>query len=256
MGDAVSKYARPSDDAYQTATLSMTSADSAYPVTNSQGQFPAETAKSTGTSTTITITLTGVFQILMVGIYNTNATSGTVASGAGLSQPFVFPARWFSGLLKNGWLNLEGIANNTDNDWTIALSKSGSEKLEFGRIVMATAKRDLEWKWEGKRAKERPGTQRKLTRLGGLNRTFGFTQCHKFSGTADRKTMADDWKILEDQCNGAGYGFMLVPDAAVNESYFCLPEEDELSWEITRPDVETMEIKITEINMGRPPSAA
>ncbi len=66
----------PTDDVLWTATLSATNEDALYPVANVKNNDPADTFRSTTTSTVITITLAGNITALLLFLGNTNYTDG------------------------------------------------------------------------------------------------------------------------------------------------------------------------------------
>lgn len=248
-------------DLVRAATLSMTSpdADPAYAVQNAQNDDPADTARANGTSTLVTVTLDAVYQVVAAMVANTNATSISVASVAGLSQAITVPTRTGDGQIINGWKNLTGIANNTDNDWTVSLSKTGTAKLEFGRIVLVAALIDVEWRWgNGNGPKfgiRRPGYVENVTRLGTKHRRPGGTQYRVAAGEVLRTSALANHLLRDAHGSGLDEGFFFVPYAEENQAWFAVPRDPTgTEWQSLAAPATSFAVEIDELCMGAPPA--
>lgn len=107
MPNPLPLVALPGDDAVWTATVAMSSEDAAFPATNLQTGDPAEVAKSTGTSTTITITTPSITPVA-VALINTNAETASING-----DPITIPALDPDGQRKHAWMDMRGSPSGT-----------------------------------------------------------------------------------------------------------------------------------------------
>lgn len=250
---AYSLYALPTDDLIRTAALSMSTEDSAYPITNVQNEDPADTAKSTTTSTVVTITVPSSTPRAL-SIINTNATSIVLTNAAGMaSQAQIVPSRTVDGKQINGFKDMDGVLLRTSTVFTLTMSKTGTSPLEVGRIVLVTALRELVWLPNVEFGIARPGAVRNRTRLGSVARRLSPTW--KRSGTGQFLDVSElaNLRAWEAAGNGLGYGALLIPDRRVNDAWFVQPAEDGVKW--TGGDAQIdLKLALEEISMGLPPA--
>jgi hypothetical protein len=256
----------PSADAIWPAVLTMSNEDSEYPVENIQNNDAADTAKATGTSTTIDIDIPFV-TITPVGVMiaNTNATTGTLESSAGPMGTFTFPSRTPDGKQRNGWIDLRGL-NVTDNHFEIDLSKSGGPPVEVGRICLVTAWQAPEVLVAGAGQSptfghRRPGQIENVTKGGVTHRrTAAWAAPRRVTISCfDVATLAI-LQQLEAESNGLGRGFLLVPNEDVNDAWFAQCAFEDFEYVQEQPDdgAELFPVKMTihEIAMGLPPGVS
>jgi len=252
----------PADDVIWTATLTATNADALYPVTNVKNNDPSDTFRSTTTSTVITITLAGNITALMLFLGNTNYTTGTLANASGLSASFVFPSRTTDGKARNGWLDLRGLGNTTDDVFTLTLSKSGTAKGELGRIVLAVDLQEPELVIQGAGPSpvfgiKRPGMVENVTRLGSTFRRASPTSARFVRASSIVAEFLTLWQQLDAECLGLNRGFLFIPDEDDNDAWFAQLTMKDLEWTVDIPDVLIpVSLTIEEISMGLPPSLA
>jgi hypothetical protein len=256
----------PSDDLVWDATLTMSNEDADYPVENIQNNDPSDTAKSTTTSTTVQIDISGGNQTV-VGLFlgNTNFTTGALSSTAGAIGSFVFPSRTPDGKQRNGWLDLRGLSNVTEDHFEIALSKTGSIAGELGRVCLVTAWQAPKVLVEGAGTppvfgRIRPGQVENISRGGVTNRRVSpWAAIRKLMASTHESDTRDILDQLEAECLGLNRGFLLVPNEDSNDAWFAQCEMADLEWAQNYPDGVTdgmfpMRMTFLELSMGLPPA--
>jgi len=213
------KLCLPGDDVVNIATLSMTNeeSDPNYQVEQIQHPDPSYVAKATGPSTVITVTLPGNVTLKAVSIHNTNATTASIASGAGLSQVIAIPALDPDGQRRGGWKDLDGVTGATDDVFTVTLSVV-SGVVWVGRIALWVAARAVNWEEGRDEGVLRPGNVAITTRLGSIVHDDQGIRTRWFEMTF---TLAEDaaiFRALEMSAKGAVLPFALVPDELVNDA--------------------------------------
>lgn len=254
----------PSHDLIWDATLTMSDEDPDYPVENVQNNDPSDTAKANGTSTTIEVDISGGNQTV-VGLLlaNTNGTTGSIESAGGAIGAFTFPARLPDGKLKNGWLDLRGLPNVTEDHFEIDLSKTGSAVLEIGRICLVTAWQAPEILVAGAGTPptfghRRHGQVENLTKAGASHRRIvpWAKRRHLSCATKVAATLAI-LQQLEAENLGLGRGFALIPNEDENDGWFADLALTDFAWVQDEPDdgaqIFPVQITFHEIAMGLPP---
>ena len=254
-------FALPSVEKYGTvSSITATNINSLYPLSNSQGNDPADTTKSTSITTVISMVFPSDITPVAYMVANTNATSISLSNGAGMTaQAITIPSRTGDGQILNGWKNMIGVSSATDDVWTLTLPKSGSEVLEFGRVCIVTSLYNAGVIWgSGQGPKigiERPGQVENVTRLGTVWRAQSGVQFRTFSGQVRRTTHLANFQALEALANGSGTGFMFIPDFQANEAWFArLTDQSRYAWQRQSEHVATFGLDIAELCMGAPPS--
>lgn len=245
----------PTDDKIPAAALAMTNQDANYPVGNAQDDDPANTAKATGTSTVVTITTPSITAVLY-SVINTNATSISLTNGAGMAaQAQAIPSRTLDGKQRNGFKYFAGVALATSTTWTLTMSKTGAQPLEFGRIVLVVAVWDLKWLRGVDYDLRRPGAARNVTRLGTVNRRLSPVSQRSGNGQFLHDDAFTVMANVEAGSNGLGNGFLVVPDRDVNDAMFMQVAEDAIRWKDQISHVD-LRLPMEEITMGLPPNLA
>lgn len=250
----------PTDDVIWDASLSATNEDAEYPVTNAQNNDPADTFKSTTTSTTIDIDL--AFSVTVVGLMlaNTNWTAGTLSSDGGTISALTFPSRTTDGKARNLGLDLRGLSNRTDDHFELALSKSGSSVGELGRICLVTEWQEPHIVIQGAGSSpafgiRRPGMVENVTRLGSKFRRPSPTSTRFVRASSIEADQLSLWQQLDAENLGLNRGFLFIPDEDENDAWFAQLTMGDLSWTVDIPDILIpMSLTIEEISMGLPPA--
>ena len=252
----------PSDDVVWDATVTMTNEDSLYPATNVQDNDPANTAKSTTTSATFSIDISGG-NVTVVGllIVNTNATSGTLSSTAGsILSLSSFPDLTPDGKLRNKWFDLRGLSNRTEDHFEVALSKSGTAVLEAGRICLVTDYQAPEVLWAGAGSspvftRKRPGQLELMTRLGSTpRRASPVSPPRSMSISTLDETTFGILDQLEAECNGLLRPFLFIPDDDDTDAWFAQCAFADFEYTRDQPEVTPVRMVIQEVSMGLPPA--
>lgn len=252
----------PSDDVIWDATVSMTNEDTEFPATNAQTNDPSDTSKSTTTSSTYSIHVpAGAVTVVGLGLINTNYTTGTLASGTGSIGSFVFPSFTPDRKARNGFLDLRGLSHCFDDDFTIALSKTGTAVGELGRICLVT-------EWQAPEVlittppvygRRRQGEIENVSR-GGVTwrRPVPWAAMRRISATTQDADTKDILDQLEAESRGLNRGFLLVPNEDLNDAWFAQVSLDDFEHTQEFPDDVTdgvfpLRMTFLEIAMGLPP---
>jgi len=218
------KVCPPGFDAFRRTTvalgLSMTNpnADTIYGVANLLHDNPARLTKASGVSTAITIPLPADVTLVGVTLHNTNATTASITSGAGLNQVITVPAVDLDGQRLGARYLFTGIeVGLTDDGFVVNLSRAAGV-VHIGRIALWLVATDVNWEPGRDYGVVRPGDVRHTTRLG--------TVVHDSQGLRQRWwemtfTLAEDatvYRGLEASSQGAVLPFPLIPDELVNDA--------------------------------------
>ena len=218
------KVCPPGFDAFRRTTialgLSMTNpnADAIYGVGNLLIDDPARLTKASGISTAITIPLPANVTLVGVTLHNTNATTSSITSGAGLSQALTVPAVDLDGQRLGARYFFTGLETGiTDDGFVVNLSRA-SGVVHIGRIALWLVASNVNWEAGRDYGVVRPGDV--------IHRTRGGTVLHDPQGLRQRWwemtfTLSEDATIyrgLEASSLGAVLPFPLVPDELVNDS--------------------------------------
>jgi hypothetical protein len=259
----VSLFAYPSDnEILQSATLSMTNADTDYPAANGNDADPGKPLKATTTGTVITITFTGDKALKAVALINTSNLTGatiTLANPAGLSQAITYPARTGDGQAVHPWIDLRSVANATDDVWTITISGAAAD-VAIGEIVAVTSLRQLNWRWGGTSGPDlsfKWPTIRHKTFAGSKLVYRRGTRQRSARGVCERETDRASLLILHQMSQHPSYAndqgeipFLFIPDAAVNDAWYVALDEDEMRWIRQMQNRSETAIAFTEVNCG------
>lgn len=255
----------PSDDVIWDATLSSSQEDSDYPVANAQNNKTDDTAKSTsGTAFTIEVDLAAPVTVVAAFVGNTNATGGSLISDGGTIGSFTFPSRTPDGKQRNGWLDTRALPHVTDDHFEFVLSKSGSPKLEVGRLCLVVELQAPEVLVEGAgsppvSSRMRPGQVENVSRGGTTwRRPVPWAPIRSLTIstlTADARAILDQ---LEAESNGLDRGFLFIENEDENDAWFAQCEFVPFEFSKNQPDdvaeIEPVRMKIVEIAMGLPPA--
>jgi len=237
--------ALPGDDAVWTATVAMSTEDAAFPASNLKTGDPAEVAKSTGTSTTITITTSSITPVA-VALINTNAELASING-----DPIAIPALDPDGQRKHAWMDMRGSPSGTGTSWTIVLSRA-SGVVWCGRIVLATAIYDLNLKYGLKRGRKRPGDIEMRTRLGSVVRYGAQIRTRWASGVVDLIENETLLAQLEASAKGSLLPFLFVPDELTNDAWFVTFTANDFVVTIPDYDVRESPLSFEELSSGPP----
>lgn len=218
----VGKLALPSEDMMWTAVVSMTNEDPdpRYDAQQIKDGDPSTVAKSTETSTVITIGLGSVVTPRAVFLFNTNATTAAIANGAGLNQAIPMPALDADGQRVHPWLDLGGFANVGDDVFTVTLSRP-SGVVWIGRIALVTAIYDVNWEADQVRfGVDRPGGVVIQTRLGSLIQHESGIRSRWAEGTMRLEEDAPLYRSLEKAARGSLLPFPFVPFVDVYDAWW------------------------------------
>lgn len=254
---ALSLYAPPWVDVVPTATAAMDTEDTDpdYAVENLQTDNLEDTARSTGISATVEITLASATEVVAIALFNVNATTIGLRSDSGLSINVPVADRLLSGHLVNPWLWFgdEDEGERTSTVFEVDLDKSGSAVLEVGRIALLTELNELLWLPGPELSLVRYGAARNRTRAGKVHRRLApwapvRSGIGTFQDLADYQTLRD----LEASSNGLGQGFLVVPNRLRNDAIFIHLSEDALRWREYGGHMD-LRLPLEEIAMGLPP---
>lgn len=253
----------PLDDVIWDATLTMTneSTDPAYEVENVQDNDPSNTARSTGTASDITVDVVPAspdVEIVIAAVCNTNATTMSVTSGAGLNESISAPTRTDDGKQRNGYVDTSNSTGRTDNQFVFHLSKTGSVELEVGRLVLLKAVYDIPVLWEAAGELEfgesRPGEYENVTRLGTTwRRASPVAAPRRMRGTVNDITAFDTLRRLQAQNRGLNKPFFFAPYDDVNDWWFSQIVLEEHTWNPKSFASTVMTLHVVEVSMGLPP---
>lgn len=240
------------------------SADPNFAIENLQSNDPADTARFTASTVNIQIDLSGG-NVTVVGIalINTSFTAGTFESQAGSIGSLTFPSRTQAGKQRNGFLDLRGLPNRTDDHFELDLT-SGSSAPELGRICLITAWQAPEVLVEGAGAPpvfgaRRPGQVEQMTRLGTTHRFVSPAHApRRLTIETLTDTAAAILRQLAEENLELNRGFLLVPNEDVNDAWFAQCEMVDTEHQQTQPDdvneITPMTMTLLELSMGAPPA--
>lgn len=244
------KVALPGDDVVWTAAVSMSNQNAAYPATNIKTADPALVAKSTTTSTAITINCGSNVTPVAIALINTNATTAVITNAAGLNQAITIPAVQLDGQRVHGWKSLVGLANVTDDIFTVTISVP-SGVVWIGRIALVLAVQTVNWAYGPTFGVSRPGNTIIQTRLGSVMvHDAGIrTRFAEFTFTLDEDMAM--WRALEQSAKGPVLPFLFIPFADTNDSWWVrLP--DGFKAQFVEPGYTDVPLRFEELSSGPP----
>lgn len=257
MPDSRSLFTPWHEDAINLASsVVMTNPDTAYPIGNAVNEDPEDTAKASGTTTTVTVTLPSSMLVQAAFVGNTNATSMAIQNNSGsFNQAIAVPPRTVDGKQVNGFVSWAGTS---DTIFKFVLSKTGAAVLEFGRLCLLLALREMVFvaRDQGTFGLMRPGTIDNVTRYGSRTRASSPVLQRYVSGVVRRYADLDTHLILDGHVNGLNRGFFFVPDDQVNAAWYAQLGAVEAQWSRYAPAGMAYRIRVEEKAQGAPPDYA
>ena len=251
MPARLGKVALPGNDLVWSAALtsSASTADLDYLVGNLQQRDPAKVHKASGNATTVRAVHAGTRTPVAVFLFNTNATAASITNPAGLNQAIPLPSRDLDGQRRHAWLDLDGLANVTDDEHSLVLSTT-DPILFIGRIALVTELNDVNYSATNppRIGRTRPGNTVVRTRLGSLvvNDAGIRTRWAEFSIELEEDRAL--WENLDASAKGAMVPFPYVPFADTNDAWWVtLP--DDFSTRLRLPMTE-IPIRLEELSSG------
>lgn len=235
----------PADDLIWDATLSMTNQDAAYPASNAQGMMPIPPAKSTTNTTTFTITPASGGTPVYLSLHHTNAMTGTFAGNA-----ITFPGVEADGQRLNPRLDLRLLAPGA-GPWSLVLTRT-SGVVFVGRICLVTAVHGLNVAYGWQVGKRRPGEVTVETRLGSVIKHHADIRTRWGKGVVNLSSDEAILKAIDAGAWGSYLPFMLIPDEAVNDAWFCRFTSSDFSSAVPNFDVRDIPVAVEELSMGPP----
>lgn len=245
MANPLPLFALPGDDVVWTATMSMTNEDADYPAENVQDRDPANVAKSTTTSTVITITTSSV-QPVAVALINTNAETALFGATA-----VTIPSTELDGQRVHGWLDMRAAPPTAGTSWTVTLSRSAGV-VWIGRICLVTSLRDLNLRYGLQMGRKRPGDIAITTRLGTILRHGADIRTRWARGSVDRYEDETVLRQLEANTEGSLTPFLFIPDEETNDAWFVSFGANDFSVGYPNLDVRDIPIAFEELSGGPP----
>lgn len=237
------------------ATLSMTNEDLNYPATNGNNKMPWDPLKSTTVNTVITLTFSGDVTLEAFSIIHHNLVGATVdlANGVGFLQPIVIPARTSRGRCVNPWLDMRGLANTTDDVWTLTVA-GALANVSIGEIVAVGTLSDLPLVVnEPPEFGERELVEIITTSYGVRRKLEYHTRMRHARGRlvedVDQATVYALWQTV----GGVTDPFLFIPDVDINDAWLAEFDSDTVQWSRSTPNVHPMSIGLTEVSGGLVP---
>lgn len=258
---AYSLWSPPWSDQVRTATVSALNPglDADYSIENVQTDATDDTYRSASAAEdTLTITFPGGLPeyILAAFFFNTNAESIRIRNeGAVLDFPVTVLDPTRDGHPRDAWAYLGDQPENdiNDDEWYIDLEKTGTAKLEIGRIFLATIFGEVLWLPDVEFGLTRPGAVRHRTKGGRVHRRLVpwapvRTGVGKFLDLDELSVL----RMTEAASNGLGQGFPLVENRTVGEAMFMQLAEDAQQYRGGASHIE-LTLRLEEIARGLTP---
>lgn len=233
------------DDLGLTASYAMSNEDADYPASNLAGGDPALVAKSSTTSTTITVT-TGSQSVVGVALINTNAETATVNG-----QAVTIPSLDYDGQRVHGWIDRRTAPLGPTTTWSVALSRP-SGVVWIGHIALLVSLHALNLKYGLTVGRRRPGDVEIMTRLGSALRYGAQIRTRWAKGVVDLEDDEALLRTLEASAKGVVLPFLFIPDEASNDAWLVKFAAND--WALSYPNYGVREVPLAleEISGGPP----
>jgi hypothetical protein len=235
-------FARPADDIYTLATLTLSNPDPAYPISNTLIPDPAIVAKSLEQTTDLHITVLEPAQVVGVALINTNAQIADIDG-----VPIPIPGYEFGGLgpRLNPWCRL----TLDSSEFEITLTH-GDDPIWIGNVLLLVALRPFNLRYGLQFGTIRPGRTVMTTRLGTkLIHDAGIRQ-RTAKGLVDLREDEDTLRSLEANARGSLLPWLFIPDETINDAWYVRFQNDEYTWTYPTYDVSEIPITIEELSPG------
>lgn len=245
MANPLPLVALTSADISLTASVSMSNEDADYPAENLLDGDPANVAKSTTNSTTVTFT-TPSSTVVAAALINTNAETATI-NGVSIT----IPALDDDGQRLHGWLDRRLVPLGPTTSWAIALSRS-SGVVWIGAVPILTDIEELNLRYGLQLGRTRPGDVIIKTRLGSLIKHQQTIRTRWAKGQTWDEASFAILDALEASARGPMFPFVFIPDEATNDAWYVALDADDYA--VTYPDygVREVDFKVTELSGGPP----
>ncbi len=231
------KYLRPSDNVAGLVTPTASAADATYPATflvDLNGAKPAKLTTTTGTwSWDFGV---GLQRVDCVALIHHNLTAGLEVriqssavsnfSALQVNTTITIPAYRSDGFSISPWLDITGVANYSASGhryWRINVVGTNAAPVAIGEVILGSTLRTLEvnLSWGATDWEDHPITEHRSDF--GVSTIYDFgTFWRTLSGEVD--TTDAGWSSIQEFARAArnrARPFLLIPDPAVNDAWFC-----------------------------------
>lgn len=263
----IHRYAAPIDDLCQTDALTVVGSaeDAAYPAENLTDENPAKPAKLTTTSGNFVIDFAGTVTAKGAALLYHNIDAGvTVTLQANssdswgsppFSETFTIPALLEDGWTVSPWIEFDAV---TYRFWRLLFSGTNTYPISVGRLCIVTefreawaaAANDVRW---GVQEDEDHGLIELPTELGVETIYPLGGKRRRFSGElALQDATTAEFIGLVRRAGGRELSWLLIPDAAVNDTW--VVRFDESRWSRTRETINhnIFPFHVRELSRGLP----
>lgn len=245
MANPLPLVAWPGDDAVWAASVGMSNEDAEYPAVNIQNADPADVAKSTTNTTTITITTASITPVA-IAIINTNATTATING-----DTIAIPGLELDGQRVHGWLDMRGSPSGAGTSWTLVLSRA-SGVVWVGRVCLLTDIHELNLRYGLQVGRKRPGDVQIATRLGSLIKHGAQIRTRWARGEVNLIEDESMLKALEASAKGSLLPFLFIPDEVTNDAWFVSLVANDFAVSLPDYDVRAVPLAFEELSGGPP----
>lgn len=212
-------------------SLTVGSADSAFPLTNLNSVYPHLVSKTTGAAATYRGTISSA-AIQGIAIINCNLAGLTLTitnNGGMASQSLVIPAAPADGVSLNGFVDLRAVTTAA-TQWNVAISGAAAN-IAVGKILLYSALGTMLIRW-GVRVAEKKPTRVFRTEYDIALGSRKAVRYRTFLPSLNRETQRAAYTTLRRGSEGPTQPFLFILDHMVNDpAYVWFPDDE---WEHER----------------------
>ncbi len=251
MAVGASLYCLPTDILSYAATWSLTvgSADSAFPLTNLNSVYAHVVSKTTGTTATYrgTIASTAIQGIAIINCNLAGLTLAITNNGGMASQNLVIPAASADNVSLNGFVDLRAVTTAA-TQWNIAISGAAAN-IAIGKILLISNLRTMQVRWGVNVGQVKP-TRVLRTHYGIAVGSRKGVRYRWFEPTMNKESERAAYTTLRRASEGPTQPFVFILDPNVNDpAYVWFPGEE---WRHERmvPNATPSTDRLEEANSG------
>lgn len=246
-------YCRPSDIKTDTATITLTvgTADSAYPLTNLYDRLAHTVFKGTAGSATIHIVFAGSTTLQGIAFINHKLAGATVTvtNAAGFSRVVAIPATPQDGYPLDPFDDWRYLANTASTTWDIAITGAATV-VAIGELLLIQTLRTITVAAKTVEDIETHRTRLLTTDYGvRLKGSFGVRQ-RVYRVRVFRDSYRNDVLALQRDAKGAYKNFVFILDSTANDALYVDLTEDTRSIERDGTIVISAELILTQQQNG------